>query len=138
MYVPIDDEDAIDPVSHPGVPRSDGDVAEQTKAHRSRSQSVMAGGPDGAEAARRPSIDRHVDGVENASGTGGGRVPGARARDGVWIELAASGFGDRSHTIDVSRVVRQRQFVQRCVASLHVDESLEEIRVIAQSARNRA
>ena len=42
MYVPIDDEDAIDPVARSGVPRSDGDVAEQTKAHRSRSQSVSS------------------------------------------------------------------------------------------------
>ena len=54
MHVPVDDQDALRGMDGAGVVGTDGDVAEQTKAHRRAAKRMMPGGRTAQKLRRGP------------------------------------------------------------------------------------
>jgi hypothetical protein len=138
MYVPVDDEDAFEVMPVSRVMRCDRDVSEQAEAHRAIAQRVVARRAHGAERAKGSALDRHIHGVQHASGARRGGVPGALARHRVWIELSASRLREIADRADVPDVMRERELFIGRVTSLGMMQRLEQVGIVAQRLRDRA
>jgi hypothetical protein len=138
VHVPVDDEHALGVVTLTRVVRTDGDRAEEAKAHRTIREGVVSRGADRAEAANGVARKGEIDSVEHGTSSGSGRVPRSFAGDGVGIETSASRVDQRFHHSDVAAVVRERELVFRRMPALDVLESLKELGVLTQRTRNGA
>lgn len=92
---------------------------------------------NGAEAPGGATIQRHVDGIEDAPGGGGSGIPGAEAGDRIGVEMAAACLDDGVQAVDVMRVVGEGELVTGRVPSLDVQQLMKEIRTFAERARDR-
>jgi hypothetical protein len=105
--VPVEDQRALDPVGRARVRRGDGDVVEEAEAHCSVGLGVVAGRPQPAEGEARRTLvaEQPVDGVDGAPSRVQRRLPGARARDGVVVDVAAAALDERLDRLDVCGVM---------------------------------
>ena len=87
------------------------------------------------ETAPRTAIERHVHAVQHTPRPRGDGIPGALAHHRVGIEPSAAGGHRVTHARDVVAVVRQREFVLAGMPSFHVQQRLEERRVVLERAR---
>ena len=136
VHVPVNDQYTLGTMLLSRVVRADADVAEETETHRRAASCVVARWTHGAEAAQHRPIEGEVDSVEHAAGSGRCGIPAAWARHGVGIEVSSAAFHDGAHRLDITRVVRQREFVGRCMAAFAMFDRVKQVEVVAQRARN--
>jgi hypothetical protein len=99
--VPVDDEDALDPVGGDRVRGGDGEVVEQTEPHRPPALGVMAGRAQGAERRPRLTGEQPVDRVDRPAGGVNGGVERVGARRRVEVDHPPAGRGQRLDRVDV-------------------------------------
>jgi hypothetical protein len=127
MYVPIDDQHALDTMLDPCIVSTERDVAEEAESHRAGAQGVMARRTNGTEAPGGASIQRHVDRIEDAAGAGGSGIPGTGAHNGIGVEVPTAGIDDGMQMIDVLRIVREQQLVAGRMAPFDVHELVKKL-----------
>ncbi len=133
VNVPVDDQHSLGAVPLTRVVCADGHVPEEAETHRASADRVVTWRANRAEASPGPTpvAEREVDAVEHRTGGRGRRIPGSFAHDGVRIEPAAAGFGQRAHRLHVRAIVRDRQLVDRRVARVDVRDASEELGIVA-------
>src|SRR5690242_5479890 len=92
--------------------------------------------PHGAEAPQRAAVDRHVDAIEDAPRSRRRGAPRARAGDSVRIETSTARLDDAAQSVDVLRIVRERQLLTCCVTPFDVQELVEEVGMLSKRAGN--
>ena len=119
MHVEVHDGDALDPVGFQGVGRADGDIAEETEAHRAAALGVVAGRPHRAERALDVLPKDEVHRVDECARGAQGRGQRVRAHDGVGVEAAQRrGRRGTQQTIDVRCVVDSDELLARDLRGL--------------------
>jgi hypothetical protein len=134
VNIPVDYQHTLGTVSRACVVSCGRNVTEDAESHRSRRQSVMTGRPNGAERTAVALLHDVVDGRKSAAGTGGRRIPRARARDGVDVELPSPGGRDSLDLTDIARSVDELELGRSRVSSLDLLDSIEESGIVTQGA----
>lgn len=122
VYIPIDNEDPPKAVPGPRVMGCQRDIPEQAEAHPPSAQCMVPGRTNGAKRAGCPPVQRHVDSVQHAAGSGGRCGPGSFADERVWIQAATAMLGEASNVVDVPRIMDERQLFGRGVPTLDVGQ----------------
>jgi len=128
--VPIDDEHLLEAVLVLDVPRSQGNVSEETEAHRLILEGVMAGRTDGAEGAADLSRHHRIDGRQHPAHRLKRHVVGLRRDRNVQrVDMRCSLTARDRHAGDVLERVLGRDPLRRRPARFDPDELLEEPRL---------
>lgn len=135
--VPIDNQHSPCVVSFFRVERGERDVAEETKPHRSCSQSVVS---RRARCAKRSSVQvLHctIDCGECAPSSSGRGSPGAFTCDSVRIESSAAGAANTLDHLDVPRIMSNRKLIRRRVPADNLFDGIEQLRIRSQRSCDR-
>lgn len=110
VHVPVEDEDALQPVRVDGVTRGDGHVGEQAEAHRGAGGlGVVAGRAVQRGGQRRVAAQQRVDDRDGAPGAVQRRRPGPGRDDRVGVQRPATGLAEPLDRLQVGGRVDRLQ-----------------------------